>query len=372
MSTDLDDSTADTKPLARARRGRGPTIREVARAAGVGIGTVSRALGSGELVSAATRERVLAAAERIGYRPSHAARVLRGAPARVLGVMIPDLSVPLYGQWLRGAGEAARERGYVLLVCDGQNSLRVIDQQLERLYGEQIDGLVVAGPIHGLKRIERFVESGITVVPLLEEDARRVANKKDLREPSERRATLAAFRRLVGLGHRRIAYFAYVERDARFVLPLQRFRIACLQQSLKEAGARFDEQLVLTAAAPDECRARVEEALDRRDPPTAFVPGSEALTPAVLAGLAAAGLRIPEDVSVVGFGDSLWEQAYRPPLSVVCFDYLGAGRALVEDAIARIEGAAVQRLPEFPSEFVDRGSCGPPPGARRRALRRRG
>jgi DNA-binding LacI/PurR family transcriptional regulator len=112
--------------------------------------------------------------------------------------------------------------------------------------------------------------------------------------------------------------------------------------------------------------------LARRDRPTAFVAGTEALTPAVLGGLAAANLRIPDDASMFGFGDSAWEQAYRPPLSVVRFDYVGVGRALVENVIARIEGVRrVPPVPSFPSEFVDRGSCAPPPGARGRAPARR-
>jgi LacI family transcriptional regulator len=372
MSTGLEDATQRRTWTTRARGGRAPTIREVAHAAGVGIGTVSRALGSGVLVSPATRERVLAAARRVGYRPSRAAKVLRGAPTRVIGVMIPDLSLPLFAQWLRSAGEAARERGYVLLVCDGQNSLRVIDQQLERLYNEQVDGLLVASTIHGMPRLESFVEAGIPVVPEVAKNARRALRSQEFREASEKPATLVAFRHLVTLGHRRIAYFAYVERDMRYVPPMQRLRIRCLRQCIEEVGAAFDEGLVLKAESPEECRARLFEALRGRERPTAFIPGTEALTPAVLAGLADARLRIPEDASVVGFGDSLWEQAFRPPISVVRFDYFGVARAMVEGIVARIEGAkSPPSLPTFPSDFVSRGSCAPPPTARRRPSRRR-
>lgn len=342
----------------RTRVARPPTIREVAREAGVGLGTASRALGSGALVSPETRERVLAAARRVGYRPSRAAQVLRGVRARVLGVVIPDLSLPLYGRWLRAAGETAHRRGYVLLVCDGQNSQRIIEQQLDRLYEEQIDGLVVAGPIHGLPRIARFAASGIPVVPEATRAERRALRRSELRAPSEREAALLAFRRLVALGHRRIAYFAYVERDARLVPPMQRFRIDCLGRALEEAGATLEERLVVTAADVDECRARAAALLAGPDRPTAVVPGTEALTPAVLLALADLRLDVPRDVSVVAFGDSPWEQAFRPPLSVVRFDYRLAGTAMIENLIARIEGTRpVPPLPELASEFVDRGSC---------------
>ncbi|MBY0276862.1 LacI family transcriptional regulator, partial [Candidatus Binatia bacterium] len=322
--------------------------------------------GSGVLVRDDTRARIVAAARRVGYRPSRAAKVLRGVRARIIGVIVPDLSLPLYGRWLRAAGDAARRHGYVLLVCDGQNSQSVIEQQLERLYEEQIDGLVVAGPIHGMQQLARFSDSGIPVVPDVSAAQRRALRRNELRETSERAAAVAAFARLVALGHRRIAYFAYVERDTRILPPMQRFRIGCLQRSLAEAGASFDERLVVTASDADECRAHAASLLARPDRPTAVVPGTEALTPAVLVAVGDAGLVVPTDVSVLAFGDSFWEQAYRPPISVVRFDYRLAGSTMIEHLVARIEHATVvPPLPEFVSEFVERGSCAPPPRAGR-------
>src|SRR5690606_3308572 len=154
-----------------------------------------------------------------------------------------DLSLPLYAQWLRAAGDAARRHGYVLLVCDGQNSAHVIEQQLERLYEEQIDGLVVAGPIHGLPHVARFAESGIPVVPDVPSEERRKMRGSELRERAERSGALRAFRRLVELGHRRIAYLAYVERDARYFPPMQRVRVGCLERALAEVGVKHDAEL---------------------------------------------------------------------------------------------------------------------------------
>jgi LacI family transcriptional regulator len=355
-----------SEPPPRRRTDVPATIRDVAREAGVGLATASRALGSGALVRDDTRARIVAAARRVGYRPSRAAKVLRGVRPRMIGVIVPDLSLPLYGRWLRAAGDAARRHGYVLLVCDGQNSQSVIEQQLERLYEEQIDGLVVAGPMHGMEQLARFGASGIPVVPDVSAAARRALRRNELRETSERAAALAAFGRLVALGHRRVAYFAYVERDTRSLPPMQRFRIRCLQRSLAEAGASFDERLVVPAADADECRAQAAALLARRDRPSAVVAGTEALTPAVLAAVGDAGLAVPRDLSVLAFGDSLWEQAYRPPISVVRFDYRLAGSTMIDHLVARIEhDTAVPRLPDFVSEFVERGSCAAPPRARR-------
>lgn len=363
MTTDP-DQTAGRRAGRRRGPSQGPTIKEVARAAGVGAITVSRALAPGGVVSAATRERILAAAEQLGYRPSRAARVLRGGRARVIGVMIPDLSLPLYAAWLRGAGDVARARGYVLLVCDGQNSQGVIEQQLERLYAEQIDGLVVAGPLFGARRLQSFVDAGVPLVP---EATSRARTSQRAADATERPALSAAFRRLVGLGHRRIAYVAHVERDARLVPLWQRLRVDTLRRTLEETGAELDDGLVLHADGPEECRTLVRSVLERANRPTAFVPGTEALTPAVLAALADAGLHVPADASLIGFGDSLWEQAWRPPLSVVRMDYQAIARSALEQLIARIEGdPTVPPLRALTAEFIDRGSCAPPAAARPR------
>lgn len=363
MSTRAEDEAQRPAPRRRARPTQGPTIREVARAAGVGAITVSRALTPGGAVNPETRARILAVAEQLGYRPSRAARVLRGGRARVIGVMIPDLSLPLYGPWLRGAGDVARSHGYVLLVCDGQNSQGVIEQQLERLYAEQIDGLVIAGPLFGASRLQRFIDAGVPIVPDVKRGARGAPRAADA---SERPALSAALGRLVELGHRRIAYVAHVERDARQVPLWQRLRIDTLRRVLDEAGSALDDDLVVLADGPEECRTLVRDVLARANRPTAFVPGSEALTPAVLAALADAHLGIPEDASLIGFGDSLWEQAYRPPLSVVRMDYQDVARSALEQLIARIEGdASIPALRSLAAEFVERGSCAPPPAPRR-------
>jgi LacI family transcriptional regulator len=348
------------------------TIRDVAREAGVGVATASRALGARALVKPTTRARILAAAERIGYRPSRAAKVLRGARARLIGVMIPDVSLPLYGLWLRGASDVARERDYVLLVCDGQNSIRTIEQQLDRLHQEPIDALVVAGPLLELAPIERFRDSGIPVVPEPELAKRRMRAPRSARKAGERMSGVAAaFERLVGLGHRRIVYVAQTERDRGLLSPMQALRIEHFRRTLVGAGSSWvPDERVVRVTGPDECRARLSALLAGPAPPSAIVAGTEALTPAVLAALTDEGLEVPSDVSVVGFGDSLWEQAYRPGISVVRLDYLGAGRAMMEHTIALIEGRdPVPPLPSFPAEFVERGSCAPPP-ARGRGRKR--
>ena len=341
------------------RAGAPPTIREVAHAAGVGVATASRALSGSPLVLAATRTRVEQAAAGLGYRPSRTARVLRGARARVIGVMVPDLSIALYASFLSGAGETARRHGYVIVVCDGQYATSVMTAQLERLFDDRVDGLLLGGSIPAPQAVARFLDAGIPVAPDFRRTAAALRNSGQPRHLAERPVTAEAYRRLIALGHRRIAYFDRPERETGYVARLHRMRWECLHAELTAVGAG-DSAVRVHALGGDACHASALALLRGATPPTALVPGIEGFTPMVLLAIADAGLRMPEDVSLLGFGDSPWEQAHQPPISVVRHDYRGIAAALTENLIARIEGwPTVPEVPEFPSEFVRRGSMAP-------------
>ncbi len=353
----------------RRSRSAEARLRDVARAAGVGLATASRALAEGGPVSAETRRRVRRAAHALGYRPVRSARVLRGARARVIGVLVPDLAQPVYGAWLRGAGEAAQARGYVLLVCDGQNSMRVIETLLDRLFEERVDGLLLAGSTPAPDQIRRFRQGGVPIAP----DLSRRRSGENLRAAEERPATLAAFRRIVALGHRRILYLARVEREERYLPTLQRLRIECLRTALAEVGATLAKRALLPVADPAETVRLLARRLAGRARPTAIAAGAEALTPAVLEAVAVAGLSLPRDVSLLGFDDSPWEQVHRPAVAVVRHDVYGLANALTTNLIDRIEGErSPQPVPRFPAEFLPRASLAPPPASAPDAARSAG
>lgn len=336
------------------------TIRDVATAAGVGIATASRALSGHARVSEQVRTRVETAARKLAYRPNRHARMLRGLRGRAIGVMVPILA-PLYTDWLRGAGEVARRYGYVLLVCDGQNSMRLMEAQLERLFQEGVDGLLLAGSTPAPRQIERFIAAGIPIGP-------DVSSRSRIRDTGEavHPAARAAFRALVAEGHRRIAYLMRVERDEGYASRLQRARVGWLEESLREVDATLDGSLVIPvgrAEVSDQCEAAVLALLHRPGPPTAVVAGVSLLTIPLLRALRAAGRRVPEDVSVLGFDESGWEEIHEPPISVVRHDYFAVAAATTEELIARIEGRAPPGPDplEYHDQFVRRGSIGPAP-----------
>jgi DNA-binding LacI/PurR family transcriptional regulator len=177
----------------------------------------------------------------------------------------------------------------------------------------------------------------------------------------------------VSLGHRRIAYLEVAQRGDARGAPLSNLCLACLGKSLEEVGEHADPRLIVTAERAYDCRREASRLIQDADPPTVFVAGTGEITAHMLLAVADAGLSVPGDVSVLAFGEGEWEAAYRPPISVVRHDYEGVASALTRHLIARIESwKDTSSVPPFPSEFVDRGSIGPPPQMQARCRRPKG
>ncbi|HEY8527268.1 MAG TPA: LacI family DNA-binding transcriptional regulator [Acidimicrobiales bacterium] len=347
---------------ARAGRPARVTIVDVARAAGVRPSTVSKALnGRG---SAEVRRRVDEAVARLGYRPSARAQGLRTAQSRSIGVLVPDLVNPSYLALLRGVEHVAQERGYVVLVADGQRSADTQAAVLERFFEHGVDGLVLGGPVP-VEALRLHLQHGVPISPSVSDDERALARHW---EQGEADATREMGRRLLDLGHRR---FALVSTPA---LPgsgrFRRGRVLALWRLLAEAGAELSVSLVDPDRDPEGCRAQLRALLaggddgpggtgDRGAAPTALVCVNQLVAPSVLIAARDAGRRVPDDLSVVVYGDSDWAQAHPPPLSVVARDTFAEGRSLAAALLDTIAGVESPRRPATEARYIERGSCAP-------------
>lgn len=335
-----------------------PTILDVAREAGVATSTVSRILAGSQAFSNETIQRVLDAVRRLNYVPSATARSLRSSRTQTIAVIVPDLANPLYAQYVRGAEHGCQALGYSLLICDAQNSQEVEALHLRKLFEHRVDGLLLAINVRAPEALNLFLKAGIPVEP---EDHMRPGERPQ-RAELEQPASLAAFRCLIRLGHSEIALFirdGAAGHPASVRGPLPRGRL--LEATLKEAYGKAKTAHVVRVATPAECRAAVQRLAAMESPPTAFIAGTHVLAAPLLGAIRDSGLRIPQDVSFVTYGDSEWAAAYNPPISVIRYDYYQEARVLSERLVARAQGReTAPALPEFPSEFVQRSSCGPP------------
>jgi DNA-binding LacI/PurR family transcriptional regulator len=327
------------------------TIHEVAREAGVGVGTASRALSGNPHVTDATRARVRAAAERLGFRPSPIARAFSRGRTQTLEVVVPLITQHFFVEVLRGIEGALHDTEYALLIrtierrADRDRVLR--DQDVRR----RVDGalLVSLNPTRGLVR--RITEAPLPLVLVDAEHPRLPSVAVD-----HAAAAAAAVRHLLGLGHRRIALIDHAEDPFAPVWPDARHRGYRL--ALAEAGVPpRPEYERVTDWGPEAGAAAAAELLALPEPPTAVFAGSDSQALGVLEAARRARRRVPEDLAVVGYNDI--EVAAYLGLTTVHVPMRELGRRGVELLLRVVEQPATP--PEqlrLPAELVVRRSSG--------------
>ncbi|MGN6325325.1 LacI family DNA-binding transcriptional regulator [Pseudolysinimonas sp.] len=327
---------------------RAPTLVDVARASGVSHQTVSRVLNGFAGIRPATRDRVLAAIDELGYRRNLAARALAAGRTHSIGILTP--SVPEHGPTssLFAVEGAAREHGYRPLVTAAAADDAATRAALGFLLDQAVEALVVVVPHAG---VVRALEDLGVVLPVVALQAP-AGPTGDVVGVDHARGARLATEHLVALGHRRIQH---VSGPAGWTESAARRR--GVAEALDAAGL---ERLPViegdwTAAAGFEAAGRLDPGV------TAVACANDQLAIGVMAALADSGRRVPDDISVTGF-DDLPEAAFlRPALTTVRQDFDEIGRRAVELIVRRLDGdggGAVQRIAIEP-ELVVRSSTAP-------------
>jgi DNA-binding LacI/PurR family transcriptional regulator len=332
-------------PIGRPTRQRVTSV-DVARHAGVSQSTVSLVFsGKGRgRVSEATQERVRLAARELGYRPNVAAQALRLGTSRAVALLVPDITNPFFSRVLRGAQRAAQEAGYTVVLVDTANDRRWQEQSFQALR---------AGPVDGYLLFEVSAPKDLGPdqhVVLMETEANRCPW---VRFDNEGGAE-AAFRHLLELGHRRIGHLA-----AAFDAPAFHMREAARRRVLAEAGVDPDTQpRAITPIGIEAAREAAGPLLD--EGPTAVFCDDDLLAAGLYMAARERGLRIPHDVSVVGFDDMDFARALEPPLTTVALDGELLGATSFELLEGRMAGRRTRRRVVLQAELRVRGSTGPP------------
>ncbi|MQY08708.1 LacI family DNA-binding transcriptional regulator [Actinomadura macrotermitis] len=333
------------------------TIKDVAALAGVGIATVSRVYSGNGAVGAATRERVLAAARALDYRPSAVGRSLKLRRTGGIGLVVPDVTDPFCAELVAGVLDCARTHGeHVLLDAVGDDPAREA-AAVGRMVEQRLDG-IVAMPAGDAAPWEAAAASGAGVVfagrawpglpqvpVVLADDG---AGVRSLTEY------------LTGLGHRHIAFLGAAAPGAAPGVREQAFRatLAALNVPLEE------DLLVAARPSRDSAYAAAAGLLQSRAGVTAVLAAGHLLGEAAVLVARELDLRVPADVSIAMVGDVAWAELCDPPLTAVARPGRDIGRRagelLLRDRTRRDPAGPVM----LPAELVVRGSCGPPRGAR--------
>lgn len=329
------------------------TVTDVAQAAGVARATAARVLGGYGSVHAGLQERVREAAAALGYQPNTLARSMATGVTHTIGVVVADIGNPFFAGVVRGIADAARSAGYDTIVVNTDESADRERDAVRVLLGKQIDGLIVASAVGAAEdpaHLRAAVERGVPVVavdrelPGLDVDAV-VIDNHDIAAEAVRHLTSAGHRRVAlawgpALPHRPRTLRTLLDAGRRD-LPTSGARLLGWADALAEAGHDPDPALVMTGSQTIEgVRRFVTRQLGGDDPATAVFATE---TDAVLGTLAAArdlGLRVPEDLSVVGFDDNPWATVTVPALTMVEQPVRQLGRAAAGRLVQRIEGRA--------------------------------
>lgn len=322
-----------------------PTIKDVAAAAGVGVGTVSRVLSGNGRVADVTRRRVEEIVEEIGYRPSALGRGLQRRRTDTIGLLVADISNPFYGEFAKGVLDAAKTAGRHVIVGSSGEDPTSEREYVDLMLEQQVDG-IIAFPTGGNLRTWRSArERGVSIVfadRLLEGfDAPAVVIDNDD----------AAFRLTVHLfeqGHSRIGFLG-----GPLALSSGRLREEGFRRAHQAAGLALDENLIVRQEfTRDSVHGSALDLIDRSDRPTAVIASNNVLGEAALAAIGTLGLRMPHDISLAMIDDVPWAWLTHPTVTVVS----QPTHALGAEALRLIAAGTTDGVTVLPTELLIRDS----------------
>ncbi len=324
------------------------TSIDVAKRAGVSQATVSLVF-SGKAsgrVSERTAEAVRQAARELGYRPNVAARALRSGAARVIGLLVPDSVHPFFGFVLRGAQRAAWDAGYAVALIDAGRGAAWEEGSAEALSHGPVDGFLIFG-------LDPPPAARDVPVVLVE---RAEPKMYSVRLDAEAGIS-AAIEHLAKLGHTRIGHLTGDYEQQTFDR-----RRSAWRKHMQAMGQDPDKlpsipTMLRVEAAIDAAR----ELFEHPAKVTAVVCDDDIAAAGLYVAAREDGIRIPEDLSVVGFDDLEISRVLDPPLTTVRVDGEALGAAAIEILLARLEGRRAKRETILPVELVERASTAPPP-----------
>lgn len=343
-----------------AKEMKRPTIRDVAQEAHVSIATVSRALGNADYpMNEILRERVRATAAELGYHPNLAAQLLRRDDSRDVGLIIPNISNPFYLQALCGINAVVSERDYMFVLCNTERDAAREQEYLRQLYQRRSLGAIISSVDTSPDTINQYVEKGMKIV-LLDQQIHG-AKCPVISFDSRGSGTLAA-NYLLKLGHRQIAFAT---------TPLSRWTRQEIylgyQEALAGAGVSPEKDYLFVADPSNDSYGNdieltagamvAAQFIESRCDATAIICINDMVAFGVIQTLINNNIRVPEDVSVIGFDDIPFAGVYSPALTTVRYPSEQTGRLaamMLMDSISSNKGLDTLEMQLTPQLVVRR------------------
>ncbi|MCL4458876.1 MAG: LacI family transcriptional regulator [Chloroflexi bacterium] len=328
------------------------TIIDVARRAGVSVGTVSNVINDTFPVRESLRQRVQQAIEELHYRPNAVAQSLRSQRTRTIGLVISDIGDPFYMAIARAVADQSGHYGYNIIICNTDEGLAEEKRSLETLAARRVDGLIVAPSRGAHDFLSTLGAKGLSIV-LINRRLEGVAIPAVI--VNNRLAAYQAVEHLIQLGHERIALLPGLEG----VSTTQDRREGYLMAHNDYRLVPDEELCQYSPLSVAEARERMRHLLEMEQPPTAIVACSILMTLGVLHALNDQRRCCPTDMALIGFGESEWSRLISPPLTCVEQPIRAIGITAVDLLFACMRGDQVdEENIVLETTLVHRQSCG--------------
>jgi len=331
-------------------------LKDIAQRIGVSVMTVSKALRDEPDVSAATRARIKQLAQQLGYVPDSTAQGLRTRTTKLFGIAIPSITNPIFARVFFAIEERAHELGYDLLLAHTQNLPDREEFSIRRFLSRRVDGLFIS-PVYRMEpeaRIYQELLTRQTPTVLLGPPAPFCKSFASV-EIEELIASYTATQHLLKLGHKRIAYFT-----GPTAAPWAQERLEGYRRALREANLEVDDRLIFQAGSTIEDGTKAAlQMLNESCNATAVQAVNDLVAVGCAETLMAQGLKIPEDISIVGFGNIMTAEHFRVPMTTIRQPKFRLGVAAVDAMMQLLKGQRPETK-RLTAEFIERKSTAPP------------
>ncbi|UYP07291.1 LacI family DNA-binding transcriptional regulator [Priestia megaterium] len=305
-----------------------PTIYDVANEAGVSISTVSKVLNNTGSIAEKTRKRVRETMRELNYQPSVVASVKKRI--QTIGLLIPNIANPFMAEIARGIENHVKKYGFSLMICSTDNNLKNEIEYISILKQKYVDGVIIATGLKENKAIKELLKAEIPVT-LLSRDVASLAVDTVLVD--DFLGGYQATEHLISLGHEKIAI---ITEDINF--PTIQARVEGYKKALEEAGLEYDENLVFSNnTSVDEGNRSTRELLTSTSPPTAIFASTEFLAIGAIQGARELAVKVPEELSIIGFDNTVLSTICDPPLTTIAQPIQEMSQKVVELLVAEIE-----------------------------------